>query len=104
MTRPIALVLTCAACVACWIGLAQLAMHLARRVTFADAPAILAAILLIGGVSLLVSGGMLRHAGVRLIDHASGFAVADAGRTVVIVGAVVLGAGSGALATIAVMP
>lgn len=101
MTRPIAIIVTMALCAAVWVGIAQGAVLLGARIE-SGAPLILAAMLLVAGIALLCSGWMLRHAGVRLIDDASGFAVAQAGRVVTVLGSLVLAAGSGAVLSIAV--
>lgn len=103
MTRAVSFFVLVAFCVLCWIGLAQIAVTLGAH-ALTDAQVILSAMLLIGGVALLLAGWLLRHAGLRWIDTATGFAVANAGRAVVSIGALVLAAGSGAVLSAAVAP
>lgn len=103
MMRPLSYIAIVVLSALFWIGVGHLAIHINQRGGIADAPSVLSMLLLAGGVALLTAGFVLREAGMRWIDDARSFALAGAGRVVLCIGALVLAAGSGSVATVAVI-
>jgi hypothetical protein len=99
MSRRIVLIAALIYCAVFWFVLARVAGYVA---THRDAQTLLAALLIAGGLAMVIAGGVAREAGLRWIENPRGFGLAKGGRYIVAVGSVVLAAGAGATLSLAV--